>query len=285
MSVILEHQLEANNEDTIGVQICISSKDVFGTPSNTPPRTLGETILENIYSDTTQGDVVFTFNVPGEIPYTGKKSDATSNLNTAKDQVEVIQDLKELEEGHNQSPVKSAFQAKILGNIKAYKLILAQWPYFKAMFKGGFAESGPGEKRIHIRDTKMKAFELLLRFMSTGRLDQDLMPKIKYSDELEDEEDVAMEDLFLAADRYDVMDLREITLKPLLASLGPGNVLPFLFRTAYKFPELRKTVIQFVAKSAGSAIPRKEIRNTYKDHPDLLDIVMDLLDVYDGLYP
>ncbi|KAG0084851.1 hypothetical protein BGZ93_010112 [Podila epicladia] len=188
-----------------------------------PEPTLGDTILEKLYCDTTYDDVSFVFD---------------SNA------------------------------------------IPPSWPYFKAMFEGGFAESGPGEQRIMIQDTKMKTFELLLRFMYTGQLPDHLDPTIMYSDGLEEIEDVSMEDLFLAADRYDIQELRDQTLEPLLDSLDNDNAIPFLFRTAYKFSELRKPVIQFVAKSCGSSIGKKNIRTTYRDHPDVLDIVMDLLEVY-----
>lgn len=169
--------------------------------------------------------------------------------------------------------------------LHAHKLVLSQWPYFKAMFEGGFAEGGPGEQRINIQDTKMKTFELLLRFMYTGQLPDHLDPTITYSDELEEIEDASMEDLFLAADRYDVQELRDLTLEPLLDSLDADNAIPFLFRTAYKFSELRKPVVQFVAKSCGSTIAKKNIRSTYRDHPDVLDIVMDLLEVYNEAQP
>lgn len=151
------------------------------------------------------------------------------------------------------------------------------------MFEGGFAESSPDGQQISIQDIKMKTFALLLRFMYTGKLSKNLEPSIIYSDDLVDEDDVSIEDLFLAVDRYNVQQLRDQTLSPLLKSLGAEKAIPFLFRTAYKFPQLRKPVIQYVAKSCGSALSRTNMSNVYKDHPDALDIVMDLLEVYNDV--
>ncbi|KAG0334385.1 hypothetical protein BG005_004867, partial [Podila minutissima] len=93
-------------------------------------------------------------------------------------------------------------QAKSIGpamTLRAHKLILTQWLYFKTMFGSGFSESGQGEKQIRAKDIKIKTFELLLRFMSMGRLTAGLMPETTCSEELETEEDDSVEALFMAA--------------------------------------------------------------------------------------
>lgn len=53
--------------------------------------------------------------------------------------------------------------------IGAHKFVLSQGPYFKAMFEGGFAESGPGVPRIVVKDAKMEPFICMLRSMYVGR--------------------------------------------------------------------------------------------------------------------
>ncbi|KAG0028182.1 hypothetical protein BGZ81_004963 [Podila clonocystis] len=223
-----------------------------------PQPTLADTILENLYCDTTYGDVSFMF-------------DSATNPLSAR---------KAPKKKGGKKPTKAQQKKMVL---HAHKLVLSQWPYFKAMFEGGFAEGEPGVQRINILDTKLRTFKLLLRFLYTGQLPVHLGPTIMYSDELEDIEDASMEDLFLAADRYDIQALQDLTLEPLLESLDADNAIPFLFRTAYKFPELRKPVMQFVAKSCGMASPRKNIRNKYRDHPDVFDILVDLFDEYEEL--
>lgn len=40
---------------------------------------VGETILENLYGDTDQNDVVFTFDSPIELPFTGEQFETISN--------------------------------------------------------------------------------------------------------------------------------------------------------------------------------------------------------------
>lgn len=81
-----------------------------------------------------------------------------------------------------------------------------------------------------------------------------------------------MEDLFLVADRYDLKELREKTLKSLLASFKTDSVIPFLFRSVRMFPELHAPVVIVVPKSCGPAISKKNIRAMYKDHLNVFDI-------------
>ncbi|KAF9370663.1 hypothetical protein CPB97_002566 [Podila verticillata] len=253
-----------DKEDRYDVEFCISSRKLtVPALTATLPRTLGETILEKLSNDTTYGDVSFTFN---------NDTNSPSALAVASGS---------RKKGRKKS-AKTQHQAV---SLKAHKLVLSQWPYFKAMFEGGFAESKPGEHQISIQDTRLKTFRLLLRFSYTGQLLDNQGPSIMYSNELEVSEDTSMEDLFLAADRYNVQELREHTAKPLLDNLDAENAVPFLFRTAYKFPELRKPVMQFVVKSCGSVISKKGIRDTYKEHPDVFDILVDLIETYDELHP
>ncbi|KAG0337764.1 hypothetical protein BG000_004991 [Podila horticola] len=257
---VLQGRLVAK-EGQYDVEFCISSKEIVVPPLVATPLlpTLGENILESMYSDTTYADVYFLFNNDSNPPSTpaivsGSKKKGGKKL--AKTQHQVV-------------------------TLKAHKLVLSQWPYFKAMFEGGFAESRPGEQQINIQDTKLRTFNLLLRFLYTGQLSEIQEPSILYSDELVDNEDASMEDLFLAADRYDCQELRDQTAEQLLSQLDAENAIPFLFRTAYKFPELRKGVIQFVAKSCGPAVSKRGILDTYKNHPDVFDILVDLLEAYD----
>ncbi|KAG0025140.1 hypothetical protein BGZ82_010197 [Podila clonocystis] len=277
--------------------LCISNMD-FSIPPLTatdPPPTLGESILESLYSDPNQGDVIFMFDRPTEPLSTDEfPVYSLSGPDTVLERLESINMSDDGEKTSDPTSASSFHQVESLGQVgrfaqfqvlKAHKSILSQWPYFKAMFEGGFAESGPGEQQIRIKDTKVKTFELLLRFMCTGRLSTDLLPRIVYSDTLENREDVSMEDLFLAADRYSVKELQEPMLKSLLANLDVANVVPFLFRSAYMIPELREPVVKFVAKSCGSAIPKNNIRCSFKDHPDVVDILVDLLEAYDELHP
>lgn len=273
-----------SKDDTFKVEFRISNIDVSIPPLKpiTPPPTLGETILEGIHSDMTRCDIFFTFDDPGDTQSAGDELDTSSVSSTIQDEDGSVDASGKGQEDPDPLHVKSLDQVRVL---KAHKLVLLRWPYFRAMFESGFAEGGLGEKRIWIKDTKFKTFELLLRFMCTARLAQDFIPKTTYTDKLEDKEDASLEDLFLAADRYNVKELRDQILKPLLAGLDATNAIPFLFRVAYKFFDVRKPTIQFVAKTFGLATITKDLRNTYKDHPDAFDIVMDLLEAHVELHP
>lgn len=255
MVAILQSRLVAK-DDRYDIEFCISSKEIVVPPL---VATLGEAILENLYRDTTYGDVSFLFTNdtnPPSAPVAASGSRKKGGKKSAETQHQVI-------------------------TLKAHKLVLSQWSYFKAMFEGGFAESQPGEQQIRIQDTKLRTFKLLLRFLYTGQLGKIHEPAVPFSDELEDIEDASLEDLFLAADRYNCQKLRDQMIKQILNKLTAKNAIPFLFRTACKFPELRKGVIKFVAKSCGPVISKRGIRDTYKDHPDVFDILVDLLEAYD----
>lgn len=56
------------------------------------------------------------------------------------------------------------------------------------MFESGYAEGGPGKTQIWIKDTKVSTFNLLLDFMSTGRLAAGSIPEIIYADALQAKE-------------------------------------------------------------------------------------------------
>lgn len=268
-----------------GVQIAVPRL----RPADLIRPTVGETILENLYGDTDQGDVVFTFDSPVEPPSTGEQSDTTSESSTIQEQEYF--DNSDGDQGvpspglpNSEDQVKKTPSQAT--SLKAHRLILAQWPYFRTMFESGFAESGPGEKQIRIKDTKITTFDLLLRFMYTGVLPNHHKPAIVYADALQDNRDASIEDLFLATDRYDIQELRQQTLETLLEELHADSAVPFLFRTAYLFEgELREPVIQFVAKSCGPEMSKKKIYGEYKEHPEVLEIVMDLLEAYRELHP
>lgn len=132
------------------VEFQISSKELSISPPTlapdlvAPPPTRIETILENMYGDTAHGDVSFIFDSDMEQLSTSQGSIKMDEETLVRQTPETV--------------------------IHAHTLVLSQWPYFKAMLEGGFAESGPGEKQIHIRDIRSKVLEQLLRLMYTCKL-------------------------------------------------------------------------------------------------------------------
>ncbi|KAF9304089.1 hypothetical protein BGZ74_002407 [Mortierella antarctica] len=126
--------------------------------------------------------------------------------------------------------------------IGAHKHVLAQWPYFKSMFEGGFAESGEGAKQIQIKDVKPATFRLMIQFMYMGHLVKEEEPKTVFTDALENEEEAR--------------------------GLATENAIPFLFRSAYLYGELRAPVVKYAATSCVSAIASKDFRSNYLTHPE-----------------
>ncbi|KAF9382708.1 hypothetical protein CPB97_006991, partial [Podila verticillata] len=164
--------------------------------------------------------------------------------------------------------------------IGAHRLILCQWPYFKSILEGGFAESGPGEKRFVIRDVKQSAFQIMLKFMYIGRMPKDISTMAVCTDGVMDEREATLEDLFLVSHRYNVEQLYTQVADKIVSKLDETNCVPFLFRTGYMFDELRKPVMKIAAKTCGSHIATRSIRDSYRDHPDLVDIMGELFEAY-----
>ncbi|KAI9236323.1 MAG: hypothetical protein BYD32DRAFT_437535 [Podila humilis] len=161
--------------------------------------------------------------------------------------------------------------------VGAHKLILAQWPYFSMMFESGFSEGGPGEKRIRVKDTKAPTFKLLLRYMYTEKLSEFSQPTVAYRDAITNMEEVSWEDLYLAADRYEVDALRQNALGHLLPGSKSEGVIPFLFRTAYLFEELRTPVIKHIAMICSSEIADKTTQQIYADHPQCRELFGEII--------
>ncbi|KAG0084850.1 hypothetical protein BGZ93_010113 [Podila epicladia] len=171
-----------------------------------PPPTIADSILEKLYRDKSHADVTFTFNRSKNQLLAQGLSDSSSELDTDHDKGHVsIMDVDQRELVMVEHLGKDLDKNE---DIQAHKLVLCQWPYFKAMFEDGFAESSPGAKQIHINDCKAQAFQLLIHFMYMGKLPKDTDLEV-CADMLVDQEDASWEDLCIVAHMYDVQELHE----------------------------------------------------------------------------
>lgn len=152
--------------------------------------------------------------------------------------------------------------------ISAHKHVLAHWPYFKSMFEGGFAESGEGAKQIQIKDVKPATFRLMIQFMYMGYLVKEEEPKTVFTDALENEEEASWEDIYVTAHLYDLEGLCQLAKTSIIRGLATENAIPFLFRSAYLYGELRAPVVKYAATSCVSAIASKDFRSNYLTHPE-----------------
>ncbi|KAG0028183.1 hypothetical protein BGZ81_004964 [Podila clonocystis] len=221
-----------------------------------------------MYRDKLHADVTFKFSSSTD-PLLAQGSDHDEGHVTGMD----VDQLKLATAKHS---VKEFSQSSV---INAHKLVLCQWPYFKAMFEGGFAESSPGTKRIQIKDCKAQAFRLLVYFMYTGKLPKDTDLEV-YADALVDQEDASWEDICIVAHMYDVQELHEQAAETIVEGMDPQHAISFLFRTGYKYPQLRRLVIEFVAEHCVSPTTMSDIRSSYKDHPDVRDILGEIFEAH-----
>ncbi|KAF9387584.1 hypothetical protein CPB97_002365 [Podila verticillata] len=160
--------------------------------------------------------------------------------------------------------------------IGAHKHVLTQWPYFRAMFEGGFSESGVDVKQVKIKDINPTTFKRLLRHMYLGDLEKENQPTTVFTDELKDEEGVSWEEIFVAAHRYELEDLCQLAKTKTVTGLTPENAVPFLFRSAYLYDELRAPVVRYAATTCASTIASKDFRLKYQDHPEFGALLQEL---------
>ncbi|KFH72914.1 hypothetical protein MVEG_00139 [Podila verticillata NRRL 6337] len=293
LATILKSQLPGKNTKFI-LEFILTSNTVTVPPSEpvAPAPTLGDVILEKLYNDDVHEDVFFTFDPPSDVITTAEETDVASDKvsgsnmdarestkHTGEVPSESGVDLSKSDNVSNSpNPYVACARRSTASTIGAHKLVLCQWPYFKAMLDGGFAEGGTGNKTIRIKDASPKAFHMLLRFMYTGKLPDDAQPTSVYIDPLNKYTDASWESLYLLAHRYDIQELVDITRENILSNLDPKESVPFLFRTAYLFADLREPVIKYAAESCRSTFASKSARAKYLDHPEIVELFGELLE-------
>ncbi|KAF9333095.1 hypothetical protein BG006_004031 [Podila minutissima] len=169
--------------------------------------------------------------------------------------------------------------------ISAHKHVLRQWPYFQQMFGYEFVEGGsdekqiqiknvgPGEKRVQIKDVGPKAFQVLIRFMYAGYLPLSEQPtKVTESEN-------SWEAVFLAAHLYELEELRQMAQRHIVANVTPDIAIPLLFRSGYKYPELRAALVKFIALSSASVVASKPFLDQYFGHPQFGLLVHEIYQV------
>ena len=136
--------------------------------------------------------------------------------------------------------------------IAAHKTILgARSPVFAAMFKHGMKEKEANE--VEIEDMEPGVFRKMLQFIYTNDCDVG--------------EDA--EELLIAADRYDVKDLKEICEEELKSNLTLDNALRlFLLSDAHNAAKLRRNAILFIKRNKRDVVKQPEW-NDSRLHPSL----------------
>ena len=164
----------------------------------------------------------------------------------------------------------------------AHKVVLAQWPYFKSMFSSEFIEGSSGMAPIRIKDVNAKTFKAMMYFMYVGEVESGPVELLKSHDPIQAAK-VSWEALYLAADRYQIDDLRKLALDKITGNLSKMDAIELLFRSAYLFEELRAPVIAYIAKERHSEVAKKDIREKYVDHPEYCELLGEMYDAFHDL--
>lgn len=208
-------------------------------------------------------------------------SEKTDASQKGKDETDTVQ-----EESHGGRASDKDIEKKdrIIG---ARMFVLLQWSHFWSKIEDQrVMKCGKGKKEVWIKDVNEDTFKLMLFFMYTGILDQTDAALLE-----QDGSDVALcdrpptwESLYMAAHQYRIDDLRRLACTIILDNMTWLKAVAFLFRTGYRFQELREPMIKFVVEHCCAVISKKEIRNRYKNHPEFGELMGELLEARYDLY-
>jgi speckle-type POZ protein len=138
--------------------------------------------------------------------------------------------------------------------IAAHKNILAaRSSVFAAMFQHNMQENRINETEV--TDVTPAAFKQLLRFIYTGYCEVGLLA----------------EELLVAANKYDIPDLKDICAKELRRNLTADNAVHHLILSDLDQAEdLKDGAIRFINKNAPAVMKTPSWSNFHKSHPDLI---------------
>lgn len=114
--------------------------------------------------------------------------------------------------------------------ILAHKCVLARSPVFLAMFQNEMIEKQQGE--VHVKNIKHRVMKEMIYFMYTSKVH---------------ELDSIAGDLVVAADYYDLPDLKEIAIKSLEGNINLENFAHSLYiAERFELKSLKETVLRYV---------------------------------------
>ena len=144
----------------------------------------------------------------------------------------------------------------IVQNLKiaAHKAVLAaRSPVFAAMFQNEMQENSSNE--VVVTDMEPDALKQMLQFIYTGRCQIGAWT----------------EDLFFAADKYDIKDLKEICEDELRMKLCVDNAIRFLILSdLHRATKLKESSISFINQNAAEVMKKPALDDLMKTHPLLI---------------
>ena len=138
--------------------------------------------------------------------------------------------------------------------ISAHKVILgARSPVFDAMFQHDMKENKTNETEI--TDVTPAAFKALLRFIYTGHCEVGNLA----------------EELLVAANKYDIQDLKQICAKELGMQLTVDNAVRLLMLSdLHQSEDLKNSAMRFINKNAPAVMRKPSWPAFSKSHPILI---------------
>ena len=139
-------------------------------------------------------------------------------------------------------------------NIPSHRAILAaRSPVFAAMFQHDMQENKTNETEI--KDVTPAAFRALLQFIYTGHC----------------QVGVLAEQLLIAANKYDIQELKEICAKELRMQLTVDSAIRFLILSdLHRAAKLKESSISFINRNAVVVMKKPAWKDSMKTHPDLI---------------
>ncbi|XP_057368083.1 BTB and MATH domain-containing protein 42-like [Daphnia carinata] len=134
-------------------------------------------------------------------------------------------------------------------------ILSARSSVFAAMFQSGLREAST--RKICIRDIKPDIFKQLLHYIYSGRTSTELSEEIA-------------QPLFVAADMYDIGDLKDECIQFLLSCITLENALNFMaWAHIYSIDSLKDAALTFVGSHGKEICKQDDWERLTKIHPDL----------------
>ncbi|XP_014204009.1 protein maternal effect lethal 26-like [Copidosoma floridanum] len=187
----------------------------------------------------------------GIIIHTHEKSCTLTPLK-CKPQLTLLNDIERVFNQKELTDVTLVVNGK---DLYAHKVILAaRSPVFLAMFKNNSIEKL--QNRVEITDSNVDVIDEMLYFMYTGKTHED---------------ETLVRGLLIAADKYDIPELKDICVQCLFDNINVTNALEILILAdRHSCPELKKKTCEFIVMYKDNIINSAEYTELKNSHPNLM---------------
>jgi hypothetical protein len=132
-------------------------------------------------------------------------------------------------------------------------------PVFAAMFSHDMQEKKTGQ--VVIKDIQPEIFKEMLHYLYAGRTRISIVK-------------CTAQPLFLAAEKYDIKELKDECIQFLILHIQSGNVIELIvWADLYRVEEIKEAAFQFVGENYKTIFPTTEWENLMKLYPDLCLLV------------